>query len=138
MRNRALAAALCAASVSLLCVFAVYAPVRAFTPAQADRGLQAYDRVCSKCHQPDLQGNQESEAPALVGETFDTHWRGQPIKELFDKVSSKMPADNPASLPAGAYLDIVAYLLQANKVPVGNEDLDLTQESLMRTIPAGQ
>ena len=106
----------------------------AFTSAQADRGLLGYERSCSKCHQSDLQGSQESEAPALVGDTFSSHWGGQPIKELFDKVSTKMPADKPATLSANAYLDIVAYLLHANKFPAGNDELDLKPESLMRII----
>ena len=46
-----------------------------------------------------------------------------------------MPADQPASLSTNAYLDIVAYLLQANRIPAGSDELDLKPESLMRTIP---
>jgi cytochrome c len=121
------------------CASAVYVTslcAATFTAAQADRGLRAYERSCTKCHQSDLQGNQEVEAPALVGDTFQSHWGGQPIKDLFEKVSTKMPADNPGSLPTSAYLDIVAYLLQANKLPAGNDELSLKPEALAAMIPA--
>jgi cytochrome c len=120
----ACAAAVCAGS---LCA-------AAFTAAQADRGLRAYERSCAKCHQSDLQGNQEVEAPALAGDAFMSRWKGQPIKDLFEKVSSKMPADQPGSLPANAYLDIVAYLLQANKFPTGRDELSADGESLAQLI----
>ena len=106
----------------------------AFTAAQADRGLRAYERSCTKCHQSDLQGNQEVEAPALAGDAFMSRWKGQPIKDLFEKVSTKMPADQPGSLPKDAYLDIVAYLLQANKFPTGSDELSLKPESLAAVI----
>jgi hypothetical protein len=73
----------------------------AFTAAQADRGLRTYERSCTKCHQSDLQGNQEVEAPALVGDTFQSHWGGQPIKDLFEKVGSgavKIPVNQTYKL----------------------------------------
>jgi cytochrome c len=120
------------------CASAVYVTslcAAAFTAAQADRGLRAYERSCTKCHQSDLQGNQEVEAPALAGDAFMSRWKGQPIKDLFEKVSTKMPADQPGSLPADAYLDIVAYLLQANKFPAGSDELSLKPESLAAVIP---
>src|SRR5438105_11193785 len=71
----------------------------AFTTSQANRGLLVYERSCTKCHQSDLQGNQQTEAPALVGDTFMSHWGGQSIEDLLEKVSTKMPADKPGSLP---------------------------------------
>ena len=120
------------------CASAVYVTslcAAAFTAAQADRGLRAYERSCTKCHQSDLQGNQEVEAPALAGDAFMSRWKGQPIKDLFEKVSTKMPADQPGSLPADACLDIVAYLLQANKFPAGSDELSLKPESLAAVIP---
>jgi cytochrome c len=121
------------------CAAAVYVTslcAAAFTAAQADRGLRAYERSCTKCHQSDLQGNQEVEAPALAGDAFMSRWKGQPIKDLFEKVSTKMPADTPGSLPTSEYLDIVAYLLQANKLPAGNDELSLKPEALAVMIPA--
>jgi cytochrome c len=129
--SRVAAIVACAAAVYVTSLCAA-----AFTAAQADRGLRSYERSCTKCHQSDLQGNQEVEAPALVGDPFQSHWGGQPIKDLFEKVSTKMPADNPGSLPTSAYLDIVAYLLQANKLPAGSDELSLKPDALAAMIPA--
>jgi cytochrome c len=124
-------------AVVVACAAAVYATglcAAAFTAAQADRGLRAYERSCTKCHQSDLQGNQEVEAPALAGDAFMSRWKGQPIKDLFEKVSTKMPGDQPGSLAADAYLDIVAYLLQANKFPAGSDELRANGDSLAERI----
>lgn len=105
-----------------------------FTAAQADRGLAAYERSCAKCHQPDLLGDQVSEAPQLVGEPFLANWAGQPIKDLFDKVRTRMPVDKPGSLSAEGALDIVAYLLKSNRFPSGGEELAVGGEALTRLI----
>lgn len=123
-------------AIGIACAVTLFSAIAvAFTPSQADRGQQAYDRSCAKCHQPDLQGDQVTEAPALVGDTFDAHWAGQPIKELFEKVSTKMPADTPGSLSSTAYLDIVAYILQSNKAAAGRDELTLKPESLAQIVP---
>ena len=34
-----------------------------------------------------------------------------------------MPQDSPASLSRQAYIDMVAYVLQANKLPAGEHEL---------------
>ena len=109
-----------------------------FTAAQADRGLAAYERSCAKCHQPDLRGDQVSEAPPLVDEPFLANWTGQPIKDLFDKVRTKMPADKPGSLSAANALDIVAYLLKSNRFPSGGGELTVRGEALTRLITAAR
>ena len=109
-----------------------------FTDAQVDRGLAAYERSCAKCHQADLRGDQVSEAPPLVGEPFLEHWDGQPVKDLFDKIRTKMPADNPGSLSAARALDIVAYLLKSNRFPSGTAELAVGGEALTRPITAAR
>jgi S-disulfanyl-L-cysteine oxidoreductase SoxD len=110
-------------------VLALYAaaPVQAastfagvFTDAQAQRGRQQYLQHCSVCHSASLQGNNES--PPLVGR-FMPDWEGSPLSDLYDYISSTMPLDHPGSLEAGAYTDIVAYLLKANDFPSGQTEL---------------
>jgi mono/diheme cytochrome c family protein len=105
----------------------VAAPVQAastfdsvFTDAQAQRGLQQYLQHCSVCHSASLQGNNES--PPLVGR-FMPDWEGSPLSDLYDYIGSTMPLDHPGSLDAGAYTDIVAYLLKANGFPSGPTEL---------------
>jgi hypothetical protein len=41
-----------------------------------------------------------------------------------------MPRDNPGSLSARAYADLVAYILQVNRVPSGSTELDRNPDKL--------
>lgn len=95
-----------------------------YSEAQARRGLLAYTRSCERCHGSDLTGNATDEVPALVADALMFHWRGRPVQDLYDRIRRSMPADEPGSLEAGAYLDVVAYLLEANRFPRGSQDLD--------------
>ena len=83
-----------------------------FTAAQATRGGEAYERVCASCHRTDFQGS--FEAPPLAGTNFLNLWGDQSAASLFDRLSGSMPPDRPGRLGAETYVDLVAYLLQAN------------------------
>jgi hypothetical protein len=41
-----------------------------------------------------------------------------------------MPKDKPGSLGTGQYVDVVSYLLQANKFPSGTRELPRTPEQM--------
>ena len=45
-----------------------------------------------------------------------------------------MPADRPNSLPAQTYRDIVAFILQANKFPAGEQELASDTEALRKVL----
>jgi S-disulfanyl-L-cysteine oxidoreductase SoxD len=64
----------------------------------------------------DLSGNGQA-APALAGNEFLGHWAGRSAGDLFDKIRTTMPTGAAGSLTDDAYLDIAAYLLQANEMP---------------------
>jgi len=95
-----------------------------YSPAQARRGLLEYARSCEHCHGSSLTGNATDEVPALVADAFLFHWRGRTVQDLYARLSKAMPADAPGSLSADTYLDLVAYLLEANGYPVGTKDLE--------------
>jgi cytochrome c5 len=95
-----------------------------FSAAQAKRGLLEYTRSCEHCHGPSLTGNPTDEVPSLVADGFMFHWRGRTAQDLYARLSKSMPSDAPGSLDAGTYLDLVAYLLEANGFPSGPQDLD--------------
>ena len=95
-----------------------------YTGAQAARGAARYGQYCEACHGTDLGGNQADEIPALVWDTFMLRWSERTVKDLVDSISRSMPADKPASLSPRVYVDIVAYLLEANKFPSGSAELD--------------
>jgi cytochrome c len=102
----------------------------AFTAAQAERGERDYGRACERCHSADLSGDPSQEVPALAGEHFLEQWSGRTVKELFDVIKRSMPADAADSLTTRAYVDIVAYLLSANRFASGAEELPRTPERL--------
>src|SRR5438093_2359118 len=101
-----------------------------YTDEQAKRGEAQYARNCESCHGADLSGNQVNEVPALVWDAFLTQWNERTIKDLYESVKRSMPKDNPGSMNARAYADVVAYLLQANKFPSGAKELSLNTDVL--------
>jgi len=101
-----------------------------YTDMQASRGERQYGRACERCHGADLAGDPVNEIPALSLDSFMTSWNGKTVKDLFDTVKRSMPKDKPGSLGTGAYVDVVAYLLQANKFPSGDRELPRTPEQL--------
>ncbi len=101
-----------------------------YTDAQATRGERTYTRSCEQCHGADLTGDPVMEIPALSDEAFMMSWSGKTVKQLVEHVQRSMPKDKPGSLGAGAYIDVVAFLLQANKFPSGSRDLPRAPEQL--------
>jgi mono/diheme cytochrome c family protein len=101
-----------------------------YTEAQASRGERQYGRSCEQCHGANMAGDPVEEIPSLVLDSFMTDWSGKSVKELFDTIKRSMPKDKPGSLGTGAYVDVVAYLLQANKFPSGAKELSRTPDQL--------
>lgn len=94
-----------------------------YSAAQAKRGLLEYGRSCEHCHGASLTGNPTDEVPSLVADGFMFHFKGRTVQDLYARLSKSMPSDAPGSLDAGTYLDLVAYLLEANGFPSGQQDL---------------
>jgi len=105
-----------------------------YSEDQARRGETQYGRNCESCHGTDLAGNQVNEVPSLAWEGFLTQWNDRTVKDLFDTVTRAMPKDKPGSLNTRAYVDLIAYLLQANKFPSGSRDLSLNTEALAQIV----
>jgi glucose dehydrogenase len=87
---------------------------------------------CSRCHTDTLKG--ADQIPPLIGDTFLSHWRGRSVKDLFDRVRATMPQGNPGSLRAHDYLDLIAFMLQANNFPPGSHELSDTSQLSKTTI----
>jgi S-disulfanyl-L-cysteine oxidoreductase SoxD len=101
-----------------------------YTEDQAKRGESQYGRNCEACHGADLSGDPVKEVPSLVFEAFLTQWSDRTVKDLFDAVKRSMPRDNPGALNARAYVDVIAYILQTNKIPSGTRELSLNPDVL--------
>ena len=103
-----------------------------YSEAQASRGKALSEAQCSFCHQSDLRG--QGFAPALIEDAFATRWQDGNLGDLFAIVKGTMPQDKPASLTDEEYAAIVAYLLQANRYPAGQQDLRPDPASLKEVV----
>ena len=92
-----------------------------YSEPQAARGKALSEAQCAFCHQSDLRG--QGFAPGLIEETFASRWQDGNLGDLFAIVKGTMPQDKPASLTDDEYAAIVAFLLQANRYPTGQQDL---------------
>ncbi len=101
-----------------------------YSVAQAERGKSGYESHCSFCHGNELSGG---EGPPLSGDAFARQWMEDSVNSLFTKVQTTMPGDAPGSLSANEYIDLVAFLLQANGFPAGAEELK-PQSDLLESI----
>jgi mono/diheme cytochrome c family protein len=101
-----------------------------YTPAQAKRGQAGYEAECASCHRADLTG---FSGPPLKDDLFMDRWREFNLSVLFDLIKTTMPADNPGGLSEAVYLDIQAYILQANGIPPGAKELtaDVSANTLL-------
>jgi mono/diheme cytochrome c family protein len=93
-----------------------------FTEAQAKRGDEAYQASCSSCHGSDLHAT-TPEAVDLTGPAFRAKWNGKTLEERFERIRDRMPLEAPGSLGDESYFDILAFILQSNDVPAGNQEL---------------
>ena len=95
---------------------------------QAKRGETLYESYCANCHGTDLSGGDL--APGLLGTDFDEKWNGQPLGQLFERIKTTMPQDNPDSLSRSQNADILAFILQKSGAPAGASDLPVQAETL--------
>src|SRR5215831_12662942 len=102
-----------------------------FTAEQVTIGQAAFQTTCARCHQPDLRGS--NEAPPLVGANFMAAWRGRSTNDLYTKIRTSMPADNPGSVPDEAAVSIVAFILRQNGGAPGNQPF-----TVATAVPIGQ
>ena len=93
-----------------------------FTAEQAKRGNDAYQASCSACHGSDLHAT-NPEAPDLTGPAIRAKWNGKTLQDRFETIRDTMPPGNANTLGDKTYLDILAFILQSNEFPTGNQEL---------------
>jgi alcohol dehydrogenase (cytochrome c) len=111
---------------SVIAVFCVGAHAQApgpFTDQQAAAGRTSYLVNCASCHQHDLRGS--NEAKPLVGADFLRTWGERTPTDLiaFMGVTMPPPPAAPGSLGTQTYVNLAAFLLQANGASPGAEAL---------------
>jgi cytochrome c5 len=93
-----------------------------YSAAQAKRGEAAYTSYCVRCHGADLLGGGR-QGRQLKGDAFWQTWQANSLQSLFAKIQGSMPRDDPSSLPDAVYVDVIAFILDANALPPGAAEL---------------
>lgn len=99
-----------------------------FTAEQAERGNETYKTLCSECHGGDLMG--DGFAPALTGADFQGNWNDLTVGDLFERIRISMPPSGPSTVTPEQKADIVAHILNYNKYPAGQTELEPKTEAL--------
>lgn len=85
-----------------------------YSKEQAGRGEQLFSEACMVCHQPE---------EFTVGGYLDG-WSGMSVNDFVEFVRSTMPEDNPGRLKRQEYIDIIAFFLQQNGLPAGEQEME--------------
>src|SRR5688572_9806072 len=117
-------------------VFA-HAQAGPFTDAQAAAGRSSYLANCAGCHLADLRG--ANEARPLVGPDFMRTWGPRSAQELIAFLGVTMPAPpaTPCSLGPQSYVNLAAFLLQANGATPGATELTAASGVRIDSVASG-
>ena len=91
-----------------------------YTVAQAERGLQVFNRICAECHL----------AEDWTQEAFLGRWEELSVFRLWYWIYERMPHGNPGSLTREQVTDALTYIFQLNGLPPGNAELGTDDDSI--------
>lgn len=94
-----------------------------YTAGQAAAGKEVYQRVCSECHVLDWYEGDIVRA-----------WEGAPLYNFYDLIRTTMPQSNPGNLRSRDYVAMIAYILELNGMPTGDEPLSARRSVLTRIL----
>jgi hypothetical protein len=72
-------------------------------------------------------------APGLAGGEFASNWNELTLGQLFERIRTSMPQNNPGSLSRQQDADILAFMLYKGTAPAGESELP-TQTEMLNTI----
>ena len=102
-----------------------------YTAAQAESGAELFESTCIRCHTPEQ---------FVAGGLYSPAARFRNVGEMFEAVSTRMPADDPGSLSAEQYTAAVSFLLRTAGYPAGQAaltpDADKLAPILVVPLPA--
>jgi alcohol dehydrogenase (cytochrome c) len=118
-RKRAQRVALAGLAIPALAIAGI-GTARAHTPEQAAAGRVSYTASCAVCHGENLR---LLPTALLQGPEFMSRWQGRSTAELYNQLRATMPPEGPGSLPESVYVNVIAYLLDANGVAADGQAL---------------
>jgi mono/diheme cytochrome c family protein len=99
-----------------------------YSADQAAQGKALFQSKCATCHGAELTGAEM--APPLVGSVFLGDWIGLSVGDLFTRVHTTMPANDPGSLSNAETAQAIAYILSFNQFPAGTSPLPSDEQAL--------
>jgi len=106
-----------------------------YTASQASAGRSAYQTSCAGCHAPDLSGR---EGPQLAGSNFMRQWGDKTAGELIAFMVATMPPGAGGSLPDQTYVNLAAFILDANSARPGDRELSRDSTASIASVAPGQ
>lgn len=91
-----------------------------FTGEQASRGDRRFKQSCATCHDPG----------ELTGRKFAAKFAGLSLGDLYETISTAMPANAPGTLKAEEYADVLAFFLRESGYPAGERELPVSADAL--------
>ena len=135
--SKFLAPALVVAACGVMMLTGQQPPATApYTAEQAAAGRAAYQANCASCHVADLSGRDE--APPLTGSDFMARWGDKTAAELISFLQAAMPPGNAGGLGEQAYINLAAFILEANGARAGNQPLTAATNVAIRSVATGQ
>src|SRR5260370_24603751 len=107
-----------------------------FTAPQASAGHAAYQAHCASCHLVNLAGR--NEAPPLAGYNCMNTWGVRSTRDLLTYIQTTMPPGSTGKLDQQTYLEIAAFLLEANGAVAGSQPMISTTDVTIRSIASGE
>jgi mono/diheme cytochrome c family protein len=103
-----------------------------YTPAQAARGAQVFDNVCSECHKTE----------EWADDGFRSRWQDESVFGFWYYIYEQMPNGAPPyTLTRVQVTDVLTYILELNGLPVGPAELGTDDDSIdkfwLRWAPQG-
>jgi mono/diheme cytochrome c family protein len=109
-----------------------------YTAVQAERGRILFTRRCGYCHSNDPKLSTPKDLVQPMPATFAGHFIERVVNDkvvypnalmLFSKLQS-MPGTNTKNISDQERVDIMAYILSANGLPAGNEELPVNTDAM--------
>src|SRR5207237_5154398 len=91
---------------------------------------------CEGCHLADLGGR--NEAPPLAGAAFMRVWGRRTTRDLFAFMQATMPPENRGGLGEETYVNLVAFILEANGARAGSQPLTSSAKAAINSVATGQ
>ena len=134
MKTRIILGAALAAICGVVILFAQQRPAGPYTADQVGAGRSAFQTNCASCHAANLSGG---EGPELAGSNFLAQWGDRTAGALINFMQSTMPPGG-AALPGDTYVNIAAFILDANSARPGDRSLAADSNVVIRSVASGQ